>query len=215
MAKNRQPLATKRRPLAAGWPRSPGLRRGFTLIEILVVIVIIMVVLGLGASVISVMMDRAMGADTLARQKVILSAIAAYRDVAGEYPPDSDAGLPADTDDRYVSGHVLYSYLSGLHDANLDGEVDEPDGNRSGAPEVKAAMAILRKLGDIFGKAVQGAKTYQTIEDNFGAGMKYFRSAALGGRPRIVSAGPDGEFGDPDVPEEAEKAEDNIRSDRP
>jgi prepilin-type N-terminal cleavage/methylation domain-containing protein len=50
----------------------------------------------------------------------------------------------------------------------------------------------------------------EELKDGFEQAMRYRKTGGFGGRPVIISAGPDGDFGDSD----SEKKKDNIYSDR-
>ncbi|MCK4276722.1 MAG: type II secretion system protein, partial [Phycisphaerae bacterium] len=101
--------------IAAETGRSSHRRSAFTLIELLVVIFILGILVTLVVSISGYILDKANRDQTLANQKVILTAIGAYHDIAGDYPPDTDAdldpGIPLTLEER--TGWVLLYYLKG------------------------------------------------------------------------------------------------------
>lgn len=202
--------------IAAKRPR--GARRAFTLIEILVVIFILGVLAAIVVSVAGYVMNTASRQETAATQKLLMEAIQAFRDAGTPkvYPFDCycqdpsslnyDPSAEATPD---ISGKVLVNFLTGRFDTN---DPNAPTDDRSQTPPVKAATELLLKLPE---EAWKGG-TNEAVRDGWGKDMRYEyaplaspRRGGLGGRPVVISAGPDSDFGDDDETKE----EDNVRSD--
>ena len=157
---------------------------GFTLIELLVVMfvlaILVALVVGVGRWV------RVIGQEkqTIVTQKIVMAAIQAYYDTYEVYPADGGNGDESDD-----SGKELLKNLKG-----------EGFGDEEKARVSRATMKVLRGLP-------QGALSAggEDVKDGFGNGMRYDKDSGLGGRPVVISAGPDGKF---DV------QADNIRSDQ-
>ncbi|MBU1132812.1 type II secretion system GspH family protein [Patescibacteria group bacterium] len=85
-------------------------RKGFTLIEIMLVVVIIGILTGFGISILNVnkQKNRAIDAKNLSNLQKASSAIEAYYYGEGSYPIQSDSGNPLEGD----SGVALGTYLT-------------------------------------------------------------------------------------------------------
>jgi hypothetical protein len=121
--------------------------------------------------------------ETVSRQVRMLAAVDAYFKVMGEVPPH--------TGDPNESMTKLIEYLRGRK---------EGDG--------KLKRDIYEET-----KAYLGASDGELSLDAFNKPMRYYSDRGVGGRPLIISAGPDGEFGDGTTKQERQRREDNIRSD--
>lgn len=75
------------------------LNAGFTLIELMIVIVIIGLLVGMAAPAFSKYRRNAKCARTAAEMKSFIGAFVAYQAVYGELPPDSHANLPPGMDE--------------------------------------------------------------------------------------------------------------------
>lgn len=162
--------------------------RGFTLVEMLVVISIIAVLLTIIIGVTNIVLARASTEQTKTNMQIIHQAIDEYRIVKGSYPveatssayPGSDPG-PAWLDgsepverqrnwDTYCRGKKLYDDLAG-------------------EPQSRVFIAKLKKgaIKDIFNGDV--------FMDGFSKYIEYRSAGGVGGAPVIISAGVDGRFG--------------------
>ena len=130
--------------------------------------------------------DRQRRQETVARMSLLMAAVRAYRVVAGADPPDR--AVAAGPYDGNASMDVLLAHLKGK--------------TAGSAPTARRIAAATRP----FLQLVQG----QPNQDGYSRPMRYYADRAVGGRPLLLSAGPDGDFGD----EDKAKREDNIRSDR-
>lgn len=166
--------------------RRKGLRRGEALAG--VIICGIGIVVGSLAAVVwfsSGPMDEA--AITRRRHEWLLAGIQAYWEVTGRFPPAA-RGPRADPND---SVRVLLEHLAGQR-----------------AEDPNEARRIAEATGPHLGPSPE-----RLIEDGYGRPMRYYATRGIGGRPVIVSAGADGEFGDADDEKAMAAREDNIRSD--
>ncbi|MGB2824953.1 MAG: prepilin-type N-terminal cleavage/methylation domain-containing protein [Phycisphaerae bacterium] len=153
-------------------------RRGFTLVELLLVMFVLSVLVALVVGVGSYVIEQARITETVANQQALIAAIDAYRKVTG-YFPDAN-GLEGD----------IESLMDTL----------QPDGNAPREVEIRKEVTPFLKAG-----------SGSLMVDAFGTTMKYYARRGLGGKPLVVSAGPDGDFGD--IPVNETKQRDNIRSD--
>jgi prepilin-type N-terminal cleavage/methylation domain-containing protein len=167
-------------------------RTAVTLIELMVVIFILAVLAALVVGGGMWIRRASQEKQTITSQKIVMTTIRAYYDVYEEYPNDS-TNPPWDPAE---SGKLLLGHLKG----------EEADADADKAKVRKATMEILRGLPE---DALPGAGA--AIKDGFERPMAYQRDGGLGGGPVVISAGPDGEFGDDASPE---YKSDNIRSDK-
>jgi hypothetical protein len=117
---------------------------------------------------------------TKTTMRVVLSAIYAYQEVAGAFPPDMDPNKPADPNKYATSGRTLKLFLTGTG-----------QGMSGSSPGVPAAVERLRNLStDALGSADGG------FADGWGTGIRYRPAGGFGGKPLLVSAGPDKLFGE-------------------
>ena len=118
---------------------------------------------------------------TTAIQTVVMGALEAYHEEAHSYPP-------GDT-------QSLIRYLTGNHPGKSLGD----------DPAVLAADPWLHSLA-------RGAfdANLTVVLDGWGRPIRYIPDGGPGRKPLLISAGPDGDFGDTDP----RKARDNIRTDR-
>ena len=159
--------------------------RGFTLIEMIVVVAIIAVLVTIVVGVSGLVLSRASVERTKVNMQVIYQAIEAYHDAEENYPPDEpDSAPPADWGagtrnwHAYCRGKKLYDELISV-------------------PQAQAHIANLKDV-------IMNISGNNVFVDGFDKYMEYFSSEGVGGTPVIISAGSDGDF-------ETEK--DNIRSD--
>ncbi len=180
---------------AAETGRASDRHSAFTLIELLVVIFILGILVTLVVSISGYILDKSNRDQTLANQKVILAAIGAYHDITDAYPPDTDDALdplvPGTLTLVERTGWVLLRYLKGAD------------------PPISSA-ALARRIQDATGKSLLnlptdafGGESVDGFRDAYGQYMEYSSTGGLGGRPAIISAGPDGDF----------NTTDDIRSD--
>ena len=127
---------------------------------------------------------------TRMRQDRLLAGIQAYEEVTGRVPPEAAGPRGADPND---SVRVLLEHLAGQR-----------------AEDPNEARRIAEATGPHLGPSPE-----RLIEDGYGRPMRYYATRGIGGRPVIVSAGADGEFGDADDEKAMAAREDNIRSDVP
>lgn len=158
--------------------------RGFTLVELLVVVVIMAILIALGISVGRYVMERSKRDETEATQRIVITAIDRYYDRMGEYPED-------DSDE----GHGTTTLLEQLDD-------------------VPEARALLEELPDkaIRGSdrvLLDGWRNEMKYYD--GQGNDDY--VGLGDRPVLVSPGPDQHMDSDEDQAPADAQDDNIRSD--
>ena len=172
---------------AWGAGRRTGRPGAFTMIELLVVMFILAVLVALVASVGGYVMRSANERETAAIQAILMDAIQAWHDKANSTDPTTTAkGYPKEDFDTQKS--EMQNLMT-----QLTSSLVYP-------PASRAARNILLKLP----KEAWSGGTDEPVKDRWGKSMKYKDTGGLGGRPVIISAGPDGNFNTDD---------DNIRSD--
>lgn len=165
-------------------------RRAFTLVELLVAMFIIAILITLVVQVARYVYEEASRKETQSIQNLTMRAVEAFHELTGEYPPDDPNDFPAGT---VTTETILLYHLKGDHlRTSPQEELDLK------ARIKKATGPVLLELPSDVIKA--GGNT---IRDGFGNPMQYYRTEGLGNRPVLISAGPDGQFGN----------EDDIRSD--
>ncbi len=182
----------------------------FTLLEILVVLFILSILALLAVGMANYIYDEAARRQTQATQRVVASIIDEFHETFGKYPADQVDPLgPPGSYDADTSVQILLTYLTGDLDQPKDYEY--LTGQASGGAGFDAINAriksiTLEKLLTLSQDAYDGGGA---VKDAYGKAMRYEVDGGLGGRPVLISAGEDGEFGDT----VAAKKEDNIRSD--
>ena len=164
------------RRLAGSGAARRGPRGGFTLVEMLTVLFIFGIVVSLVVGVSQYVRDRASRGETSSTQALVMQAVQAFYEENGAYPLDS-IDDPSTT--NVNEGGV--SLLTALTDCEKSVEILR---NLSSASLPSGGDAAL---------------------DAYGRPMNYLQSGGLGGKPVLISAGPDGDM---------DTSEDNVRSDR-
>lgn len=168
----------------------------FTLVELLLVMFVLAVLVSLVVGVGTFMIEDGKKKETEVMQANLTCALTEYERINSRYPPDRVTNLAAN-DYNYSptlpykadeSPKLLYAYLTGSKGDN-------------GALVAAATKPYLTNAG---------------MTDAFGKSMRYYLLGAtatsnqpVGGKPLVVSAGPDADFGDTNT----KKLKDNIRSD--
>jgi prepilin-type N-terminal cleavage/methylation domain-containing protein len=193
---------TTRHEIRAVRPERPS-RWGFTLVELLLVMFILSVLVGLVVGVSWYVIEEGRKKETLSSQKRLMAAIDAYHKVKVSVPdvvydPDSTSTVPYKKADPT---QVMSRLLTFLTTGKIDGILD------INSPIYKATHPFL---GNDDGTSL--------TTDAYGNSMVYMKDGGVGGKPVIVSAGPDGIFGyeaayktNPTLQKQYQK--DNIRSD--
>jgi len=160
---------------------------GFTLVEMLAVILVIAILVAVVVGVAGIVIRRAAEAETKMTMEVIRTAIDVHYEVNSDFPGEvTNFGAPPvgwsqRNWEACKRGGALYGALMGC----------EP------------AKQRLSPLKSDAIKAVYGGN--KAFIDGFGKYMDYFKTAGAGGKPLVLSAGGDGDFN---------TTEDNVRSDK-
>lgn len=138
--------------------------RGFTLVEMLVVISIIVVLLTIVVGVTHIVLARASTEQTKTNMQIILQAIEAYSetDESGVCPPTTGG-------DPTARNVALYTAL-------------------------KINPAARKKLAALPGDATLSVGENECFVDGFAVVLDYSSDGGVGGTPVLISAGSDGEF---------------------
>lgn len=172
--------ATFQRPTAGG-PASPR-PNAFTLIELLVAIFIIAILISLVVAVAGYVYDEAARKQTQSIQNLTMRAVEAYYELIEEYPAD-----PNDLTGTPDPNAVVMMLLNQLQARILTTDSTQLENLKK---RIKKATGPL--LLELPSDALD--LNNDTIRDAFGNPMEYYRTGGLGGRPVLVSAGPDGLF---------------------
>ena len=140
-------------------------RWGFTLVELLLVMFILSVLVGLIVGVSWYVIEQGRKQETLSNQKRLMAAIDAYRKVTGNVP---NVVYKPDLTSASDPNQVMGLLLTTLSTGSPNGPID------------RATRPFL-----------DGVSTL----DAYGKSMLYLYDGGVGGKPVIVSAGPDGVFG--------------------
>jgi len=156
----------------------------FTLIELMVVMFIIGVLVAMVVGVGKYVYDEAGRKETRSILTVVQSAVEQYKEVAGDYPDDAAVtGVgPAN------SSRVLLYHFKG----------SDP-GSETMQKRIRDASGtyILKLPSDSYSGG-------DKILDSFGNELRYEKAGGFGGKPVVISPGPDGQLG----------TADDLRSDR-
>ena len=212
-AKSRTRLTQIRCPLPT--PARRGLQAGamgFTLIEMLVVIFILSILVTLVVGVGNYVYDEAGRKQTQTTMTILRNTIDAFYEEFERYPRDMLSSGYVASD----SANILLRYLTGaLTPASDPFPQDAHAYLVSGAGTIPDLANRIRnvtreKVLNLSKDAyAAGDPNTNTFNDGFGNPIRYEQAGGLGGRPVLISAGPDEDFGAADPT----KAEDNIRSD--
>lgn len=149
---------------------------GFTMVEMLAVLLILTILVALAVGVGQHVIEEAKRKQTIATQEVVMQAIQAYYDNKNEYPdadPESDG---SDDCSQLMKDHLV------------------PD---------KDAGELLKGLDSEAYAGIGIDGTGAALLDAYAKEMRYRISGGLGGGPVLISAGKDGNFGmDEDRPAE-------------
>ncbi|HOF18116.1 MAG TPA: hypothetical protein PK082_04340, partial [Phycisphaerae bacterium] len=97
------------------------------------------------------------------------------------------------------SAKVLFQFLTGQVDVTGDGSIDYD------ARNLPPAKASLKYVNELTTEALPKENATEFL-DSWRKGLAYEKTGGFGGRPVIISAGPDGKYPSPDD-------KDNVRSD--
>lgn len=193
-------------------------RAAFTLVELMVVIFIIAIVIAMVVSVSKYVREESARKQTEATQALVMSAVDAFYTAFDKYPADNQtdpsrntAGHDTTPDPQSIEKSVqtLMVYLTGSWNGTPGLQADDYTYlvNNS-APDTIALKAKIQaltsdKLLQLPKDAYDPTASALTIHDGYGQPMRYEQKGGLGGRPVLISAGPDEKF----------NTDDDIRSD--
>jgi prepilin-type N-terminal cleavage/methylation domain-containing protein len=185
--------------------------RGFTLVELLLVMFILSVILALVVGVSWYVIEEGRKKETIVRQKNLLAAIDAFRKVTGHVP--GEGGLSTESIYFDPDNSVTYKYNASEIMARLINVLTTGSSSNTN-PDITSS--IYKATSPFLGQA-----SGTMITDAYGNSMLYIRDGGVGGKPVIISAGPDGKFGyggktdgsTTNVAANKQQQKDNIRSD--
>jgi len=160
---------------------------GFTLIELMVAIFIISILIALVIGVGKYVYDESARRETESMQAIAMNAVEAFYGIVGEYPPDSISTPPAEG-----LAALLYCLRGGDEGGIEDLKLPE-----------STCIRIKEVCGQILLEIPSDYFDGTTIKDAWGKQMDYKADGGLGGKPVLISPGPDGDM----------NTEDDIRSD--
>jgi len=176
----------------------PGrVRRGFTLVELMLVMFILSVLVSLVVGVSWYVIEQSRKTETLDTQRRLMAVVDAYRKVTDKLP---------------------YYRTPGDRDYNPNGTSYQPDEHMKELMEVLEGTSPKNDAvaNDPTIKAMLGETANSMTSDAYGKSMIFLSDKGVGGNPVIISAGPDGVFGYEATlspQQRQEYKEDNVRSD--
>ena len=200
--------------------------RGFTLIEVLVVILVLAILVALVVGTGKTVMIEIGRRKTAVTLDIVMNAVKAYQEARGFYPAE---GIPnASLIPAIIYGDNTYygttGWWSGITGAFSQEQMAAKIRNAVLYDQLMAEPASARKMQFLPPEAVYSTTKWffnpadinnplpvsKVIRDGYDCDIDYRSSAGLGGRPVVISPGPNGYFfrdnnKDYDV--------DNIRSD--
>jgi prepilin-type N-terminal cleavage/methylation domain-containing protein len=217
--------------------RTQTAKRGFTMIELLVVVLILAIIITVVIHVSQTVIARGKAETTRKDMQLVLLGIDAFAETDANKNPPIERGTPG-----APAPYNLFPGIDpgGTRDPRPDFAASDPDGNNNWMAFLRAKYLSQQLLGwtdstttpaDVhIGNAAAKAKlgnvpavgfTYSYTDpfptpkvfvnysqplfvDAYGKYMDYSSSRGVGSTPVLISAGPDGKFGN----------EDDIRSDR-
>jgi prepilin-type N-terminal cleavage/methylation domain-containing protein len=186
-------VAMPGRPSPLGPRALAAARRGFTLIEVLVVILILGILMALVVGVGKSVMIEVARQKTISIQALLVRAIAAYEGAQGAMPTQlPDASLPPKTSTPTDYGYNKNAdeWRAAIRISDLYTQLmAEPASQKIilGLPPESVYKPTVTFRSDNTGR-------YKLFRDGFDNDMDY-RAAGLGGRPVVISGGPDGHLG--------------------
>lgn len=152
--------------------RRGAMRRAFTLVEMLVVIVILVIVVSLVVGVSRYVTEQSARTQTQDSQAMIITAIDAYFDVEKTYPEEDPEAAGGDgATEREQRSHNLFDALS----------------------EVQPSREVIAGLPE--DATGNGPETGRTVFlDGWDNAIDYDADGGVGGTPELISPGPDGDY---------------------
>jgi len=160
--------------------------RGFTLIEMIIVVMIIAILVTIVVGVSKLVTGRAASDKTRMYMQTIMLAIDAYRESTGSYPAE-ETNIPEKPDDWHWASRDWSAFCR----------------NKKLYQQLIAVPAAKKRLSALPNDAVRNIYGENVFIDAFEMMMEYFINKGIGETPLLVSAGADRTFG----------TEDDIRSD--
>ena len=167
--------------------------RGFTLVEMIIVVIIIGILVTVVVGVSKMVVARAASEKTRTYMQTITLAINAYREAAGDYPPE-ETDIPAVPEEWYP-GMRPSEKRQRMWSAFCR--------NKKLYQQLIAVPLAQKRLAALPEDAVSSIYGENVFVDGFETYMDYFRTGGIGGLPVLISAGADRTF----------DTEDDIRSD--
>lgn len=169
--------------------------RGFTLVEMIIVVMVIAILVGVVIGVSKMVSARAAGEKTRMYMQTIMLAINTYHEATGDYPAQ-ETSIPAVPDDWYPRMRP-WEKRDRMWAAFCR--------NKKLYHQLIAVPSAQKKLTALPKDAVSNIYGYgeNVFVDGFETYMDYFETGGIAGSPVLISAGPDRTF----------DTEDDIRSD--
>jgi prepilin-type N-terminal cleavage/methylation domain-containing protein len=176
-------------------------RAAFTLIEVLIVVLILTILATLVVSMGATLRIASGRQKTMQYQSLVMAGVRAYYGVRGFYPAEGISSgtaipIPVMSAPRYYGGdHYDHPYYrecmaSKIRNANLYLQLlAEPESAKT--VQALPPLALFRVPNQLW--SLPGVN--YVFRDGYNNDMDYRVSAGLGGRPVLISAGPDGAFG--------------------
>ena len=160
--------------------------RGFTLIEMIIVVMVIAILVGVVIGVSKMIAARAANEKTRMYMETISLAIETYYESTKDYPYQ-ETDIPETPDDWRWTSRDWHAFMR----------------NKKLYQQLIAVPSAQKRLAALPEDAVRNIYGENVFIDGFEMFLDYFRSGGVGGSPVLISAGPDRTF----------DTEDDIRSD--
>jgi prepilin-type N-terminal cleavage/methylation domain-containing protein len=172
------------KPSANIFRRNLGPGGGFTIIEMLAVIVILAILVTLGVRIGAYVRDEGKRKTTRAAQSIVMNAISKFHEMYDKYPTDSGGETGLLTILKGDTTDALFTQTFGR--APNAGEVD--------ALNLRIKSDITPKLGDL----PKATLTNSDFLDGWLHPMQYSATGGPGGTPVLISRGANDNFGTAD-----------------
>jgi type II secretory pathway pseudopilin PulG len=164
-------------------------RRGFTLAELVAALVALMIFVSLASAVDRYVREDALRRQAIATLRTAMDALEAYR-MCPRGEPHSQAAVAQSAAAQPVATQSATTQVA------AGGYPPSSDDGRSLLAALRSCRACDEPLARLSERALRDAAV--AITDPYGQPLRYLSDGGIGGRPVLISAGPDRIFDTPD-----------------